>query len=58
MVGSSNDTGEKLQVTGTATISSSIAIGNTVAAAVAAPSTHKVSIFIGGVQYYLLASNV
>ena len=35
-----------------------VAIGNTTAAAVAAPSTHKVSILIGGVQYYLLASNV
>ena len=38
--------------------SGSIAIANTVTAAVAAPSTHKVSILIGGVQYYLLASNV
>ena len=36
----------------------SLSIGNSVAAAVAAPSTHKVSILIGGVQYYLLASNV
>ena len=44
--------------TGVATFSSSIEIGNSVAAAVAAPSTHKVSILIGGVQYYLLASNV
>lgn len=41
-----------------ATFASSVAIGNTVSAAVAAPSTHKVSILIGGVQYYLLASNV
>ena len=35
-----------------------IAIGNSVAAGVAVSSTHKVSILIGGVQYYLLASNV
>jgi hypothetical protein len=35
-----------------------IKIGNSVSAAVAAPSTHKVSILINGVQYYLLASNV
>jgi len=35
-----------------------LAIGNSVAAAVAAPSTHKVSILINGVQYYLLASNI
>jgi hypothetical protein len=41
-----------------ATFTGSINIGNTVAAAVAAPSTHKVSILINGVQYYLLASNV
>ena len=47
-----------LQVNGTAKFTSSIAIGNSVAAAVAAPSTHKVAILIGGVQYYLLASNV
>jgi len=44
--------------TGAATFSLSIAIGNSVAAAVAAPSTHKISILVGGVQYYLLASNV
>jgi hypothetical protein len=42
----------------TATFAGAVAIGNTTAAAVAAPSTHKVSILIGGVQYYLLASNV
>jgi hypothetical protein len=35
-----------------------IAIGNTVSAAAAAPSTHKVAISIGGVAYFLLASNV
>ena len=43
---------------GTLDVSGVISIGNSVAAAVAAPSTHKVSILIGGVQYYLLASNV
>ena len=42
----------------TGTFTSNIEIGNSVSAAVAAPSTHKVSILIGGVQYYLLASNV
>lgn len=47
-----------ITTSGVATFSSSIAIGNSVAAAVAAPSTHKVAILIGGVQYYLLASNV
>jgi hypothetical protein len=41
-----------------ATFSSSIAIANTVTAAVGIASTHKVSILINGVQYYLLASNV
>jgi len=46
------------QSTGTATFNNSIAIGNSVAAGVAVASTHKVSILIGGVQYYLLASNV
>ena len=44
--------------TGLATFAGAVAIGNTVTASVAAPSTHKVSILIGGVQYYLLASNV
>ena len=43
---------------GAATFTGSVDIGNSVAAAVAAPSTHKVAILIGGVQYYLLASNV
>jgi len=47
-----------IATTGAATFNSSIAIANSVAAAVAVPSTHKVSILIGGVQYYLLASNV
>lgn len=32
--------------------------GNTVAAAVAIASTHKVTVVIGGTTYYLLASNV
>lgn len=41
-----------------ATFAGAVAIGNSVAGSIAAPSTHKVSILIGGVQYYLLASNV
>ena len=41
-----------------ATFSGAINIGNTVTAAVGIASTHKVSILINGVQYYLLASNV
>lgn len=32
--------------------------GNTVAAAIAIASTHKVTVVIGGVTYYILASNV
>ena len=36
----------------------SISIANPVAAAVAVASTHKVTIVIGGVTYYLLATNV
>ena len=44
--------------TGTATFSSSVEIGNTVAVSVATPSTHKVTMVIGGNTYYLLASNV
>jgi hypothetical protein len=40
------------------TFSGSIAIANTVAASVATPSTHKVTISIGGSTYYLLATNV
>ena len=43
---------------GAGTFSGAVAIGNSAASAVAAASTHKVSILIGGVQYYLLASNV
>jgi hypothetical protein len=48
----------RIKGTGAATFSSSVDIGNTVTAGVAVASTHKVSILIGGVQYYLLASNV
>ena len=44
--------------TGTATFTNTVNIGNSVAAGVAVASTHKVSILIGGVQYYLLASNI
>jgi hypothetical protein len=44
--------------TGTGTFSGALAIGNTVDAAVAVASTHKVTIVIGGVTYYLLATNV
>lgn len=35
-----------------------LAIGNTVGAAIAVASTHKVTILIGGVTYYLLATNI
>ena len=46
-----------LTVTGGAvTFSNSIAIGNTVASAVGVASTHKVTMVIGGVTYYLLAT--
>jgi hypothetical protein len=44
--------GSKLDVNG------ELRIGNTVATAVAVASTHKVTIVIGGVTYYLLATNV
>jgi hypothetical protein len=47
-----------ISTTGAATFSSSVAIGNTVSASVATPSTHKVTMVIGGVTYYLLATNV
>jgi hypothetical protein len=47
-----------LAVTGTLSSTGAIAIGNTVATAVAVASTHKVTIVIGGVTYYLLATNV
>jgi hypothetical protein len=45
-------------VTGALSCTGALAIGNTVAAAVAVASTHKVTIVIGGVTYYLLATNV
>jgi hypothetical protein len=45
-------------VTGALSSTGALAIGNTVAAAVAVSSTHKVTIVIGGVTYYLLATNV
>ena len=41
-----------------ATFAGAIAIGNTVQTAAAVASTHKVTISIGGVTYYLLATNV
>jgi len=44
--------------TGNHIFNQSIEIANTVTAAVGIASTHKVSILINGVQYYLLASNV
>jgi hypothetical protein len=47
-----------LSVTGTLGVTGAVAIGNTVAAAAAIASTHKVTMVIGGVTYYLLASNV
>jgi hypothetical protein len=46
------------KTTGTVTVQNNLNIGNSVAAAISAPSTHKVAILIGGVQYYLLASNI
>ena len=58
IIGTTIDGGQKLQVSGTASITGAIAIGNTVAAAASVASTHKVTISIGGVTYYLLASNV
>jgi hypothetical protein len=44
--------------TAAATFAGAVAIGNTVGAAVAVASTHKVTVVIGGVTYYLLATNV
>jgi len=44
--------------TTTATFAGAVAIGNTVGVGVAVASTHKVTMVIGGVTYYLLASNV
>jgi hypothetical protein len=50
----------RLQLTdaGDLTIDGALTINNTVATAVAVASTHKVTIVIGGVTYYLLATNV
>jgi hypothetical protein len=45
-------------VTGALSSTGALAIGNTVATAVSVASTHKVTIVIGGVTYYLLATNV
>ena len=47
-----------ISATGAATFSGQVNIGNPVNAAIAVASTHKVTIVIGGVTYYLLASNV
>jgi hypothetical protein len=47
-----------LAVTGALSSTGALAIGNTVATAVAVASTHKVTIVIGGTTYYLLATNV
>jgi hypothetical protein len=52
LINTVTDNGAKLQVNG------AITIGNTVTTAVAVASTHKVTIVIGGVTYYLLASNI
>lgn len=56
--GAIDDAVTALQVSGSGKFSSEISIGNPVTAAVGIASTHKVSILINGVQYYLLASNV
>ena len=47
-----------ISLTASTTSVSVLEIGNTVAVSVATPSTHKVTMLIGGVTYYLLASNV
>jgi len=57
-LGSTSGVGVHEFFAGAGTFTGSISIANTVSAAIAAPSTHKVSILINGVQYYLLASNV
>ena len=44
--------------TGAATFAGAVAVGNTVGSAVAVASTHKVTMVIGGVTYYLLATNL
>jgi hypothetical protein len=48
----------RIATDGVATFTNRVNIGNPVAAAVAVASTHKVTISIGGVTYYLLATNV
>jgi hypothetical protein len=53
-----NETGGSNVIGGVTNFNNAINIGNSVAVGVAVASTHKVSILINGVQYYLLASNV
>jgi len=57
-VGLSGNAGGASYFGGAATFAGAVAIGNTVAVGVAVASTHKVTMVIGGVTYYLLASNV
>lgn len=45
-------------VAGAVNVGGAIAIGNTVQTAASVASTHKVTVVIGGVTYYLLATNV
>ena len=50
---------DRLSVSTTgAAVTGALAIGNTVTVAASVASTHKVTMVIGGVTYYLLASNV
>lgn len=58
LLGTTTDGGQKLQVSGTAAITGALSIGNTVQTAASVASTHKVTVVIGGVTYYLLATNV
>jgi hypothetical protein len=58
IIGNGSNNGYKLEVNGTGKFTGALSIGNSVSTGVAVTSTHKVSILIGGVQYYLLASNV
>jgi hypothetical protein len=56
-----SDTVDALNIkktTGNATFAGSVSINNAVNVGVAVASTHKVTMVIGGVTYYLLASNV
>jgi hypothetical protein len=50
--------GRNAEIGGTLAVTGALSIGNTVATAVSVASTHKVTIVIGGVTYYLLATNV